>query len=332
MTITGLGFSSTITSDSVFFNGKRAEIVSANDTQIVAVVPTLAGTGDITIFVNGKTTNAGRFGYDTTYRLSTIADSLQAPFYLSRDLAGNLFVPTYGDFVIHKVTPQGLVSVWQPVPAVTGTTFDSVGNLYYASNAGGGTYFGKISPAGVVTQIGIDTFGFVGQIALDKAGNIYAAIAGDHTTGEGRVDKITPTGQVSIFVDSLFNPTGIAIAADGTVYITNYSVQAYDNSKGVVTKVSPSGVVSTFANIQYDGSNGLTIDSHNNLYVTNFDQVWALGSILRITPDGTVKKLSSANINFPAGIVGDGAGNFYVTQQANAPGLTIGSVIKMTMH
>ena len=330
--ITGIAFKAIVGSNSVFFNGKLAKLVSANDTQLIAVVPTLSGTGDVIVKANGKITNAGKFGYDTTYRLSMVADSLQFPFYLSIDPAGNLIVPTYGDFTIHKITPQGVVSIWQPIPAVTGTTFDSAGNLYYASNAGGGTYFGKISPSGVVTPIGIDTFGFVGQIALDRNGNIYAAIAGDHTTGEGRIDKITPTGQVSIFLDSLFNPAGIVVASDGTVYCTNFSVQAYDNSKGVVTKISPAGVVSTFAHLQYDGDNGMTIDAGNTLYVANFDQEWALGSLLRITPDGTTTKLSSANLAFPTGVVRDKNGNFYVTQQVDAPGVAIGSVIKMTMH
>jgi hypothetical protein len=111
------------------------------------------------------------------------------------------------------------------------------------------------------------------------------------------------------------------VASDGTVYCTNYSVQAYNNSKGVVTKISPSGVVSTFAHLQYDGYNGMTIDSNNTLYVANFDQQWALGSML-----------SSANLMFPCGVVRDKNGNFYVTQQVDAPGVAIGSVIKMTMH
>ena len=332
VTITGVAFKPIVGTDSVFFNGKLAQLVSVSDTQLIAVVPTLSGTGEVIIKANGKITNAGKFGYDTTYRLSMIADSLQAPFYLSLDPTGNLIVPTYGDQVIHKITPQGLVSIWQPIPYVTGTTFDSSGNLYYASNAGGGTYLGKVSPTGVVTPIGIDTFGFVGQIALDRTGNIYAAIAGDHTTGEGRIDKITPTGQVSIFLDSLFNPAGIVVANDGTVYCTNYSVQAYDNSKGVITKITPAGVASTFAHLQYDGYNGMTIDASNTLYVVNFDQEWALGSLLRITPDGTTTKLSSANLAFPTGVVRDKNGNFYVTQQVDAPGATVGSVIKMTMH
>jgi len=333
VTIKGIAFKAIVGSDSVFFNGKLAKLVSANDSQLVAIVPTLSGTGDVIIKANGKTTNAGRFAYDTSYRLSMVADSLQFPFYLSIDPAGNLIVPTYGDFVIHKITPQGQVSTWQPIPFATGTTFDSAGNLYYASNAGGGPFIGKVSPSGVITQIAVDSGGgFVGQIALDRNGNIYAAIASSSLTSKHRIDKITPAGHVTTLIEGLFNPAGIVVASDGTVYCTNYSVQAYDNSKGVITKITPSGVVSTFAHLQYDGNNGMTIDASNTLYVVNFDQQWALGSLLKITPDGTTTKLNSANLAFPTGVARDNNGNFYVTQQVDAPGVAIGSVIKMTMH
>ena len=332
VTIKGIAFKAIVGSDSVFFNGKLAKLVSASDSQLVAIVPTLAGTGDVIIKANGKTTNAGRFGYDTTYRLSVVADSLQDPTYLSLDPVGNLYVPTYGDFLIHKITPQGLVSNWQPISGATGTALDSAGNLYYASNAGGGPIFGKISPSGVITHIAVDTGGgFAGQIALDRHGNIYVAIAGNNS-GRGRIDKITPAGQVNTFLDSLFNPSGVVVASDGTVYCTDYSVHAYDNSKGIIIKVSPSGVVSTFAHFQYDAYNAMTIDASNTLYVANVDQSYGYGWLLRITPDGTTTKLSSANLFFPCGVVRDKNGNFYVTQQGDAPGSAYGSVIKMTMH
>src|ERR1700744_1772645 len=53
VTITGAGFSSITTADQVFFNGKSATIVSATGTQITALVPTGAGTGPVTVSVNG---------------------------------------------------------------------------------------------------------------------------------------------------------------------------------------------------------------------------------------------------------------------------------------
>jgi len=330
VTITGIGFSATAANDSVFFNGKLAKVLSASDTQLVAVVPTLAGSGNVIVETNGKAITGGKFAYDTTYRVSMVADSLSATFYLALDTTGNLFVSCYGDPYIHKISPQGIVSNWQPISFVTGIALDSMANLYFAANVGGTTRIGKVSPAGVITTIGFDTSSSIGQLALDRNGNTYLTTASN--SGYGRIDKMTPDGQVSVVLDSLFNPSGLAIANDGSIYCTNYSVPAYSNTKGVVTKISPSGAVSTFAHINYGGYAGITLDAGNTLYVTNFDQMWALGSVVRVTPDGTTTKLTSGNLMFPTGIVQDKNGNFYVTQMNSSPGVAFGSVIKMTMH
>ena len=56
VTISGTGFSTTITSDSVSFNGTAATIASATANQIVTTVPSGASTGTITV-----TSPAGSF-------------------------------------------------------------------------------------------------------------------------------------------------------------------------------------------------------------------------------------------------------------------------------
>ena len=331
MTITGIDFQPIAGSDSVFFNGKLAQLVSVSDTQLIAIVPTLSGTGNVIVKANGKTTNAGKFGYDTTYRLSMVADTLQGAFYLSLDLDGNLYVPSYGQPYIYKITPQGILSNWLNISGVIGNVVDSAGNLYFSQNVAGNTRFGKISPAGMITQVAVDSGSNNYQIALDRNGNLYAPMMFNNN-GEGRIDKITPDGQISKIADSLFSPSGVVVTSDGTIYCTNYSVMAYDGTKGVITKVSPTGVVSTFAHIRYGGYAGLTLDANNTLYVTNFDQMYELGSVIRFTPDGVGTQLISANINFPCGLVRDPNGNFYVVQTNDAAGVPFGSVVKMTMH
>jgi len=52
--ITGTGFSAAIANESAFFNGKSASILSASTTQLVVVVPALAGTGDVSVDVSGQ--------------------------------------------------------------------------------------------------------------------------------------------------------------------------------------------------------------------------------------------------------------------------------------
>jgi hypothetical protein len=61
--ITGAGFSSTKGPAEVFINGKPALVVSASDNVLVAEVPESAGTGPVTIKVNGKEANGQIFKF-----------------------------------------------------------------------------------------------------------------------------------------------------------------------------------------------------------------------------------------------------------------------------
>ncbi|GGB21304.1 IPT/TIG domain-containing protein [Puia dinghuensis] len=325
VSISGISFSSA-TGDSVYFNGRPAVIVSASDTLLIARVPTLAGTGEVTVTVNGKTHSAGTFGYDTTYRVTTLAGNLEAPYYLTLDSTGDVYVTTYGDFLIHKISPLGVVTRYDSVAAAMGIVQDPTGNFFLSVLSGYGPFIEKLTPAGVVDTIARDSASLM-QVALDKSGNIYTT--NDATSS---VDKITPSGIVTKIDTGFYHPSGVAVAADGTIYVAHYTTPAYTNTNGVISKISPSGQVSILAKINYDGQNGITLDANGNLYVTIFDQGPANGWVSRITPDGKLTKLVSANLFDPCGIALDKSGAIYVTEVNNGPGNPIGSVVRMTMH
>lgn len=327
VTIKGQGFSDTAANDVVSFNGKPAALLSVSDTLLVAVVPTLAGTGDVTVTVDGKTSKGIIFTYDTTYRVTTIADGLSAPYYIAMDTAANLYVSTYGNGMLDKITPQGSVMTYANTPTIA-VTIDKYQNLYvaYPSLV---SKIEKITPGGSVSTIATDS-GDIFDLAVDTAGNLYASKMDN--SGNGTLDKITPNGTATTIVTGLFSLSGIAIGPDGAIYVTSYDTTAYDNSHGVVSKISQTGVVSRLATFDYSGDAGLTVDNSNNVYVTAFNQEFALGFVQRISPAGTVTTLVSANLEFPNGIVRDNAGNFYVAQINDYPGTNVGSVVKLTMH
>jgi hypothetical protein len=325
VTITGKAFSETPANDAVFFNGKQATVVSANDTVILAVVPTLAGTGNITVTVDGKTSNGIIFTYDTAWRITTLVDNLGISFYIAMDNDSNFWFPDYDRGVLDKISPLGVIGNIATMHA-TGIVIDAKNNIYVALDSNGNSNIERVSPSGQTTLIAIDS-GFVLDLAIDMAGNLYAG-----NTIRNTVDKITQQGVVTRIATGLFSVSGVAVAPDGTVYATNYGVPAYDNSAGVVTKISPSGVITTFAHIPYNGYSGMALDNNNNLYVTVFNEEFALGAIDEISPDGIINPLTSANLNFPCGIVRQNNGDFYVVQQVDAPGGSVGSVIKMTAH
>src|SRR5579863_668820 len=65
-TITGSGFNSTTSGNIVAFNGATATVSSATATQLIVVVPKLAGTGKVTVMANNTTAQGPVYTYDTT--------------------------------------------------------------------------------------------------------------------------------------------------------------------------------------------------------------------------------------------------------------------------
>jgi hypothetical protein len=93
VSIGGSGFSTTLADDLVSFNGNPATVLSATSTALVVRTPTLAGTGNVTVSVGGKTLTAGVFAYDTTWMGTTISDTITYPEYLSID--DHALIPIY---------------------------------------------------------------------------------------------------------------------------------------------------------------------------------------------------------------------------------------------
>jgi hypothetical protein len=160
-------------------------------------------------------------------------------------------------------------------------------------------------------------------ITMDISGNLYV--------GESlRVRKITPSKVVTTLagsseagyvdgtgINARFNDIrGITVDSSGNVYVT-------DRNNTRIRKISPLGVVTTFAgNSQYAGTNGtgtnasfgnmfgLTIDTSGNLYAAD-----AFG-IRKITPAGVVSSFAGGGPD-PFGIAIDTSNNIYVANRYN---------------
>jgi sugar lactone lactonase YvrE len=83
--------------------------------------------------------------------------------------------------------------------------------------------------------------------------------------------------------------------------------------------------------IYYDGLTSLVLDDNDNIYVTSFNQQYALSYVIRITPSGAVKTIST-NVSFPVGIAIDHKGNLYVADSQVLITPSYGEVVKLTPH
>ena len=313
------------------------------------VVSTFAGTAGAIGNANGIGT-AARFNY---------------PQGVAIDSAGNLYVTDSGNDTLRKITPAGVVSTlagtagaYDSVDGVgaaarfknpKGVATDIAGNIYVADD----TAIRKITPAGIVSTFvgskdargsddGIGAaarFDSVTGVAIDSAGNIYVA---DSATA---IRKITPAGVVSTLAGTTLglyhsigsadgvgtaakfdHPVGLATDKAGNVYVA-------DSGNHAIRKITPAGVVSTFAGAaeargradgvnaaaQFNHSIDIATDDAGNVYVTDGT------SVHKITPAGAVSTLSQARRgNHALGAVAtDSAGNVYVADLMggdNSPG------------
>ncbi len=177
---------------------------------------------------------------------------------------------------------------------------------------------------------------------FDSGGNLFIADTGNHN-----IRKITPAGVVTTFagtggagaVDdtgtaaSFSSPTDIAIDSSNNLFVT-------DTGNHNIRKITPAGVVTTFAGTGSSGSTnatgtsasfnapaGIGIDSSNNLYVADT----ANHTIRKITTGAVVTTLAgsagnadstngtgaAARFSSPTDIVMAGTGDLYVTDTGN---------------
>jgi hypothetical protein len=318
--ITGQGFSSNTSENLVKFNGKPAEVITASSIKLTVKVPVKAGTGNVTVTVNGKTVTGPIFNY----RLSGLVST-----YAGNGVGG------YADGQGSKA------SFTRP----TAIVIDAIVNLYVSDTGDGFSHIRKITPDSVVTTlvtlkdapVGTPPFGNITAMTIGADGNIY------EVEYSGVVRKITMAGNVTTYYDGRFTPVynfeysaGIAFDKAGNMYIS----VPRSNQVQIVT---PTGVAGNFVgngeNNPVDGypggffnNTGIEFDASGLLYIADFnsnkirvaDATRHVSTIAGFSPTGTINGtghedglVRSATLGNPNDIAFDAAGNLYFTDSGN---------------
>ena len=224
------------------------------------------------------------------------------PFGLAVDGAGNVYVADWGNHSIRKIAPDGSVSTLAgsgssgnsdgtgngaSFSGPFGVAVDTAGVVYVADT--NNNLIRKISSTGTVTTLagsgtqGADngngqaaTFRTPQNLTVDASGTVYVADTGNHQirriSAAGVVSTVAGSGEAGngngASASASFNgPAGIAVAADGTLYVA-------DSENHLIRRVTADGQVSTLAGsgnaALVDGSNAAaSFDTPRSLAVVS---------------------------------------------------------------
>jgi serine/threonine-protein kinase len=163
-------------------------------------------------------------------------------------------------------------------------------------------------PQIIQTVAGNSTWGFIYNVKVDGAGNIYAASQTTHqvfkTDPLGATTVIAGTGRAGYSGDGglataaqLNGPLDVAIAPDGSIFIA-------DGTNDRIRKVTPNGIITTIAGTAggFAGDGGpataarlnfpvsLALDSSGNLYFTDVNNF----RVRKITPAGIISTVAGS--------------------------------------
>jgi len=275
------------------------------------VVTTLANSGEV-------------FTYNPGGSEDSPVVSFSGPTGVAVDAAGNVYVADRGNALIRLITPAGVVATlvsrgWigsdpllianpgDDFSSVSGLAVDKLGDVYWTDwlvneieylNVYQGTVSsmaGSKSVVGSANGMGDNaSFNNPAGIAIDSAGNVYVADAGNNlirkinrlnpvtsedpgvgvaTTfaGSGKIGSDIGTGAAASFN----NPAGVAVDAAGNVYVA-------DAGNNMIRKISPSGDVTDLAGngkagsangagfaASFNNPTGVAVDAAGNVYVAD---------------------------------------------------------------
>jgi len=215
--------------------------------------------------------------------------------------------------------------------------FCATAQQYTISTIGGNGSAGYVDGTAVGSQFNLPV-----ATAVDSKGNVYVADSVNHRVrmiSNGTISTVAGTGTPGYSGDGgqatlaeLNYPSGVAVDKGGNLYISDMKNQ-------VIRKVTPAGVISTYAgnqslgegfgsddvlatNGQLDNPIGLAVDSAGNLYIadSHSDQnaTTTQGLIRMVSTAGIISTVvglgtSAGQLICPEGVALDASGAIYVS-------------------
>ena len=262
----------------------------------------------------------GTYGFSGDGGAATAAN-LANPAGVALDASGNLYIADSQNNRIRKVSTSGII-----------TTMAGNGTATFSGDSGTATTASLNNPAGV---------------AVDGSGNLYIADQSNHrirkVSTSGVITTVAGNGTASFSGDSgtattasLNNPAGVAVDANGNLYIADQQNQRIRevSTAGIITTIAGNGTASysgdgaaaTAASLNNPA--GIAVDASGNLYIadasnhrvrmisiSNTITTVAGNGAASYSGDGTTA--TTASLYSPSGVAVDVNGNLYIADSQN---------------
>ena len=222
--------------------------------------------------------------------------------------------PLPNDSSVLRITPQGATTRIVDIGAIERSSNPDPNavdtNLYGLAIAANGTIYVADAGGNAVYRVNPTT----------GAADVFAVIPGlpspQPNPARGGRNEMDPV------------PTGVAVGADGNVYVGLLSGAPFPEGAAKVVRITPTGQVSDFAT-GLTAVTGVAVGPDRNVYVSEifrFNPAAAAaggnpfgpGRVLRILPNGTTQVVAD-NLNTPNGLAFDRTGNLFLVTGSVTP-------------
>lgn len=258
-------------------DGSVAHILLSRPGRIVLRVPELANTGMIEVRSNGGSSNtvplrvarelssglhpvtspavsrsgmvyatiSGQRGKATPVSVVRVSpDGRGTPFVtgilnatgLAFNAEGDLFVTSRAEGTVYRVDAAGEFTQYaEGMGVATGAAFDRDGNLFVGDRSG--TIFKINTNRQIFVHATLEPSVSAYHLAADRSGDLY--VTGPTLSSNDAIWRIEPNGDTHTWFRGLGRPQGLAIAADGSVFVA-----ACLRGKRGIVRVTPQGEAS----------------------------------------------------------------------------------------
>jgi hypothetical protein len=217
----------------------------------------------------GQKTPVAVYKIDLNYTPKPFVNDMMNATGLAFDSDGILYVSSRYDGIVYDVSPSGQMSVYvEGMGVATGLAFDRDENLYVGDRSGTIFKISRERQIYVFTTIEASIAAY--HMAFGPDGYLY--ITGPTTSSYDSVYRCAATGEVETFYRGLGRPQGIALDADGNLYVAaslggRRGIVRIDQQRDAELFLSGPGIVG----MAFSPSRSLIISTNNALYRADVD-------------------------------------------------------------